>query len=384
MKVVQTAEGIQVVHMDYTYTCTISGRTIKGKAERKNTWFGKNAECFQKIMADSDLRENFKKSISITFSDRKIEGSVTTPRFICNDESTPEMADDITKTLRIAKKPNNIYWITETKIMKANIDDPSTKEVVFAGLERASDIALDEGGKTIFWTENAYVYAANTDGTNKMLISKAEEPIFSPKNVIVDGYEKIVFWVEDRSIYRYDYTSGNSNRHQIIRQPVYPIGKLALDRKNKHIYWLSEGRDMNTIHQANYDGTGVEPFIEDKASSFTIDEEAGIMYCAHWESIRKIDLNTKEVEVKIKRKSEDSEIDDPLDLTYDKDFERLYFIDGYKIKRIGTKVFTVVSTKLGRINNHIFGFAMVTGHGSDVTLDRDVTFDIWTLIEDAP
>lgn len=372
LEIIQSSNSISIIYIEDTYTCSIEGNTISGKADRKNVWFDTNAACFDKIMTDTTLAENFKKSITITFSDRKIEGSVTIPSFTCSDDSVPEVNEGRTSELKLAKEPNDLYWITKTKIMKCHVGDSNSKEEFLGGLTEGSDIALDEGGQTVFFVDGASIYAINADGTNKIKMSTAEEPVFSPTGLVVDSFDKVLFWAEGYSLYRYDYTSGNTNRHKMHTQQE-PIVWLSLDRKNKRIYWVSNYTDI--IYQSNYDGTGVEPFTEDKATNIRIDEEEGVMYAMYYKGVKKINLVTKNKEDVIL----DSEVHDPYQLFWDKDFKRLYYFDSNQIYKANNRNFTVVDSKLGYFNN-VLGLALVTGKASGDTLDPDMAFSIWTLI----
>jgi hypothetical protein len=367
-----SSNSISIKYLNDTYDCTLEGSTVKGTSIIQNQWLGEDKECYDKVMANPGLAGNFKNEISLTYANNRFTGTIKRPAFSCTDDEA-QILEGTTETLKLERPPNDIYWITRNKIFKSKVNDIDTKEEVITDLEKGSFIALDDGAQTIFWVDGSAIYAANADGSNKIELSKAEEPVFSPMGLVVDGTEKVIFWAEDRAIYRYDYLSGNTNRHKIITQPVKPIVSLALDRKNKRIYWLSNYTDI--IHQANYDGTGVEPFVEDKATSIAIDEEGGLMYCAHYESIRKIELNSRSSEVIIKR----DEMNDPYRLTWDKDFKRIYFTDGNAIKKASDRNYTVVESDLGYMRD-VFDFELATGSASGETLDTDMAFNIWSLI----
>ena len=376
VKVFQEGTTVKMIYRGNTYETTLDGTTLKGFSQQDQSWVGDNAVCYQHILSDPEKAKTFRKALTVTFGNGQITGSIRIPKFICGEDESVQMMPGEVRQLKLSKKPNDLYWITDKAIFKCNVGDRESKIEIIGDLKKGYNIVLDEGGSILFYQDGDTIYSANSDGTNRTKLITAPEHA-SIRHLAVDGKENILFWSENYAIYRFDYPDGNVRRKQILKQQ-HPTHWLALDTEHQKIYWTSHYTD--SIYRSNYTGRDTEYFTTDTADYINIDTKNRILYGADYKGVRAINLDSgisKEVIDASDYKKKD--FNDPKEFYFDKDFNRLYFLGDHELYKANNKNYRVLDTKLGYFW-HVFGLALVTGKPNLESIDPDVEFDIWTLI----
>ena len=376
VKVLHDGTTVKMIYRGNEYETTLDGTTLKGFSQQDQSWVGDNATCYQRILSDPEKAKNFRKALTVTFGNGRITGSIRIPKFICGEDESVQMMPGEARQLKLNKKPNDLYWITNKAVLKCNVGDRESKIEIIGDLKKGNNIALDEGGSILFYQDGDTIYSANSDGTNRVKLIMAPEHA-SIRHLAVDGKENILFWSENYAIYRFDYPDGNVRRKQILKQQ-HPTHWLALDTEHQKIYWTSHYTD--SIYRSNYTGRDKEYFATDTADYINIDTKNRILYGADYKGVRAINLDSRTSEEVIGASDyRKKDFNDPKEFYFDKDFNRLYFLGDNELYKANNKNYRVLDAKLGYFW-HVLGIALVTGKPNSESIDRDVEFDIWTLI----
>lgn len=266
-----------------------------------------------------------------------------------------------TSTLRV-------YWSQrglggeDGTITRSDGDNPSCPEVLIASSNNYG-IAIDQAGGKIYWTEQIQnlVRRANLNGTDVETIVTASQP----KGIALDLVNGKVYWLQDgdNSLCRANVDGSNveiliSDNPAVIKQPR----GIAVDPVGGKVYWADEDSDIEAIHRANLDGTGIELLaggpdavgydLED-VQYVALDLAAGKVYWLddNQDVIQRINLDgSGPVETLV---TDASGIANPMGLVLDPGAGRMYWSDRTAAEGIKSANLdgTVVTTYLAPIGN---------------------------------
>ena len=189
--------------------------------------------------------------------------------------------------------PNKMYWTSERKIQRANIDGSEVEDLITTGFYDPFDdagIALDVGRGKMYWTNGrSKIQRANIDGSE---VEDLITELRSPSGIALDVGRGKIYWTTSRSIQRANLDG--SEVEDLITGSGYE-GGIALGRGK--IYWTTS----RSIQRANLDGSEVEDLITESGyeGGIALDVGRGKIY---WKDdsypykIQRANLDGSEVE----------------------------------------------------------------------------------------
>ena len=192
--------------------------------------------------------------------------------------------------------PNKMYWISGTKIQRANLDGSYIEDLITGG-EWPRGLALDVGRGKIYWTISSSIQRANLNG------SEVEDLITGgrrPKGIALDVELGKIYWKDNSHPYKIQRANlDGSEVEDLITGSGYE-GGLALDVGRGKIYWTN---GSSKIQRANLDGSEVEDLItgtgSDEPNGLALDVGRGKIYWknnSHPYKIQRANLDGSEVE----------------------------------------------------------------------------------------
>ena len=170
LEVIQNGSTATIVFKGDRYECEVGGNRIAGYAVQRRNFVGRFAQCYDRIMADPEKAQLFRKFISISFDDLFISGMTQAPLLECVDEETARVLEGDIKTLMLSYNSNDLLWITKTGIYRCNIENPSQRVEVVGGLSKGSNVAVDQEDDFIFYSDGGDIWSVKLDGSDKKKI----------------------------------------------------------------------------------------------------------------------------------------------------------------------------------------------------------------------
>ncbi len=222
-------------------------------------------------------------------------------------------------------RAQKVYWHhfepgTSSKIMHADLDGSNASDLINIGTEGCGDIAIDQVGGKIYWSEFAGIKRASLDGTDVEVFLVTEQ---SPGALAIDEVHRWIYWgrdvgwnygvnratldaqiVEDILFLGTDYgidgialDSEGDTLYLIVLDGVIYSSRLdgsqrqtlignagtwtfdvAVDPAARKLYWTDVAE--NTIRRANIDGSAVEllPLAVSRPYKIEIDPCVGFLY----------------------------------------------------------------------------------------------------------
>jgi len=195
--------------------------------------------------------------------------------------------------------PNKMYWTSERKIQRANLDGSEVEDLITTGFYDPfgdAGIALDVGRGKMYWTHPTHpdkIQRANIDGSE---VEDLITELRSPSGIALDVGRGKIYWTEDLGATdRIRRANLDGSEVEVVVKPGGE-GPVALGRGK--IYWATP----SSIQRANLDGSEVEHLITTgvrRPSGIALDVGRGKIY---WKDnsypykIQRANLDGSEVE----------------------------------------------------------------------------------------
>ena len=164
-----------------------------------------------------------------------------------------------------------IYWHhfepgTSSKIKRANLDGSNPENVIDLGTLGVGDIAIDQSGGKIYWSEQARIRRASLDGTEVETFLDTGD---SPGALAIDEVNQRIYWGRDE---KWNYGINRATLDGQTAEEIVFIGPdagaegIAVDAEGGKIYFA-----VGRVFRANLDGTQNEVLISEASQGWTPD-----------------------------------------------------------------------------------------------------------------
>lgn len=251
----QTGENIVLwvkeVNKVFGYHGKLEETELKLSTAVENDWISQERrDCHDIIMQNLEQYPQYKFSIFLELQGEKMTGTFYSPIMKCSEGEV----DIQTATSEVELiKVNTLYYSKRDKIVRVKTNKPGAEEEITGGLEYPHSLALDKGGRRLYWVEKDKIYRINQDGSDKTLVIKAEEDPFHPKNLAIDKKHNKLFWIEGFKIKTMPL---NHRKSTVLLEEAQQPNSLVIDTVNHKMYWLAQ--HVDEIRRSNLDGSDPE------------------------------------------------------------------------------------------------------------------------------
>lgn len=212
--------------------------------------------------------------------------------------------------LAIDLQSRQLYWTSESSILRSNLDVFEETEVVSQLPNEPRDIVLDTDNKKLYWISRNKIQRVGLDGQSKevLRIKEGDLPVTEledPGSLALDSSNQTLYWTEHGNVPKSDrIQSLDLNAFDQSDQPVEPrtvvdkradLGGIAIDPDREVLYW-TEGSDIN---KSDLDGSSKFSVVHEPAQPqrLVIDLIAKKLYWTNSDdSIQRSNLDGSDVE----------------------------------------------------------------------------------------
>ena len=211
---------------------------------------------------------------------------------------------------------NTVYWAGGDAIQRALLDGSDTNDLA-VGFRSPTDIAFDNLAEKLYWTDGRLIKRSNLNGTNVELI--VSSGLTAPHGIDVDSFGGKVYWTEPTLNTIQQANLDGTDVDDLVSGLANPTD-IAVDMMGRKLYWTNGG--SNTIQRANLDGTDVDDFLTSNLSGAStglqVNSFDGKLYWRDRDGIQRANLDGT---------GRETQVSSGVDLALDPFTENLYWID---------------------------------------------------------
>lgn len=221
----------------------------------------------------------------------------------------------------------NVFWIDGSSRDRSRIQysDLQSVNALVEGYSQPAGVSVDTLSNNLYWIgENGEVMTASFEGSDPKVVREFQCGIGMLSDIAIDHLSEQIYWGYNGdcafSLLRADLNAGEVDNF-LSGSQTRPLS-IALDPFGERVYW-TDFQQYRGLFRANYDGTGLERFLEVDATGIAIDLVNSKLYWSDSNvgTITRADLDGNGAEIILDGLSQ------PTDLALDVRGGHIYWIE---------------------------------------------------------